>query len=269
MSCETNSNSVATRAAPQNGINRTAGKSGFAAGSTVQVSFFATASPEADSKTPKARPGKRARRRKVTNKSGSGKAGNGKPATQISSLNETASAKSGEKAAAKAVPTQRTIRLDQQFKPEQLSKLSVQLRLGLAAATRHMRNLDSGVTRDIGHGDPRPSDWARLDVKQFEILTRQLAKARREDGVMDLSSLKRGELVALWEFSRFEADRALRNIDHLQTPGSGIGGAAADYLVKNHKLEARFYTHLANQIEAIFPAEKIRAEYPTNTGGFS
>jgi hypothetical protein len=170
---------------------------------------------------------------------------------------------------ASALPTQRRVRLGQQFKPQELDKLSVQLRLGLAAATRHVRSLDSGNSRDIGHGDPRPSDWARLDVRQFEILTKQLAKARREDGIMDMSSLKRGELVELWEFSRFEADRALRNIDNLQTPGNGIGGASADYLVQNHKLEARFFTHLANQIEAIFPTENIQAEYPTGTGGFS
>jgi len=266
---------VATRAAPKNGISRAGSKNGFTTGSTVQVSFFGMPSPEADGKTPMAKTGKRARRRKVTKP---GKTGNGKPTTQVSFVkDEPASTQtSGKKAAteaagqpAKSGPTQRQVRLGQQFKPEQLSKLSVQLRLGLAAATRHVRILDSGAARDIGHGDPRPSDWARLDVRQFEILTRQLSKARREDGVMDLSSLKGGELVELWEFSRFEADRALRNIDHLQTPGTGIGGASAQYLVKNHKLEARFYTHLANQIESIFPAENIQAEYPTGTGGIS
>jgi hypothetical protein len=295
VSCETTPIAVATRVAPKNGISRAGSKNGFTAGSTPQVSFFTPAGDgqsgsskttltmkrKASKKTPartrRAKARKRMPRRgdrRKTAKSGQSRV-KGESTAQGASV-ETPGAKQATKPrdivaspATGTAPSQRRAILGQAFSPDELRKLSVQLRFGLAAATRHVRALSSGTARDIGHGDPRPADWARLDVKQFEFLTNQLAKARRGEGVLDLSSLKRGELVDLWEFLRFEADRALRNIDHLQTPGGPIRGASADYLSQNHKLEARFYTHLANQIEAIFPAENIQAEYPTGTGGFS
>ena len=59
----------------------------------------------------------------------------------------------------------------------------------------------------------------------------------------------------LWEFSRFEADRALRNIDHLQSGLSHLKGPTADYLAERHRLEARFYTFLAGQLEPLVTPE--------------
>jgi hypothetical protein len=286
VSCETTPTAVATCAAPKNGISRTGSKNGFTTGSTPQVSFFAIAGGAANGKSAPEPAGRKTtaaggsrrvksrkqtgrRKRRKTQKSGQSGPKKKTPAQGSFFQTDPASAETARQPQPSGgTPTRRRIILGKDFNPEALSKLSVQLRLGLAAATRHVRALDRGVSRDIGYGDPRPSDWARLDVRQFEFLTNQLTKARRGDGVIDLSSLKREELVELWEFLRFEADRALRNIDHLQTPGGPIQGATADYLAQNHKLEARFYTHLAKQIEAIFPAENIQAEYPTGTGGF-
>jgi hypothetical protein len=301
VSCETNSTSVASRAAPKNGISRTGSKNGYAAGSTPQVSFFVIAGDAANGRNGKSAPqpagrkttaaagprrvksGKQTGRRKRRKAQKRGASGPQKKTSARVSFFQTdpASAETAKQLQPASVPKAKTsggtstrcrIILGKDFSPKEMGKLSVQLRLGLAAATRHLRALDRGASRDTGHGDPRPADWARLDRRQFEFLTNQVSKARRargrgKQGYLDLSSLKRGELVELWEFLRFEADRALRNVDHLQTPGSGIGGAAADYLAHNHKLEARFYTHLANQIEAIFPAENIQAKYPTGTGG--
>ncbi|MFC1975326.1 hypothetical protein ACFLXQ_02885 [Chloroflexota bacterium] len=274
MSCETISTAVATRAAPKNGLSRTGSKNGFIAGSTPQVSFFVIAEngqTQLDKTTSTAngkavsQPAAGTRRTKV-GKQTVRRRGRRK-ATKSDRPGTNGKSSALEAKVTEAVPTQRRASLGQAFSPDELSKLSVQLRFGLAAANRHVRTLGRGGSRDIGHGDPRPSDWARLDVKQFEFLTNQLAIARRGDGVIDLASLKRGELVDLWEFLRFEADRALRNIDHLQTPGGPIRGETADYLAQNHKLEARFFTHLANQIETLFPAENIQAEYPTGPGG--
>jgi hypothetical protein len=293
VSCEITPTTVATRAAPKNGISRTGSKNGFTAGSTPQVSFFTLAGGAANDKsapTPAGRKttaaggsgqvksGKQTGRRKRRKTQKSGQSGPKKktsaqgPFFQTQTVAPSPPASTAKAKSPAGTPARRRIILGKDFSPKEMSKLSVQLRLGLAAATRHLRALDRGASRDTGHGDPRPADWARLDRKQFEILTKQLTKARRaqnrgKQGYLDFSSLERDELVELWEFLRFEADRALRNIDHLQIPGSGIGGAAADYLVQNHKLEARFFTYLANQIETIFPAENIQAKYPSGPGG--
>jgi hypothetical protein len=148
-----------------------------------------------------------------------------------------------------------------------LQRLSVQLRLGAAAVARHIRELNSGAPRGLGHRDPRPLDWAQLDQAQYRFLVDQLAEARRSQGNLDLTGLKSDQLVELWRFARFEADRAHRNIDHLAVPGNPVrpigakeaDSPTADYLTAGHKLEARFYTFLAGEIETMVPVSRLHA----------
>ncbi len=115
----------------------------------------------------------------------------------------------------------------------------------------------AGLRRGIGHGDPRPLDWIEADHQNFEFLVQQLSEARRGRGYLDLSSLRKPQLLDLWEFCRFESDRAGRNIDHLNVPGGPIQGPTAQYLANNHKLESRFFTYIATQIERIVPGEEL------------
>jgi hypothetical protein len=96
-----------------------------------------------------------------------------------------------------------------------------------------------------------------LDQQQYDFLIDQLRRARRGHGYIDTKSLQRNELVELWEFAAFEADRAHRNIDHLTGGLSHLKGATASYLVKGHRLEARFYTFLVGQLETIIPPEVL------------
>jgi hypothetical protein len=156
------------------------------------------------------------------------------------------------------LPSQRQIQLARDFSPEELQQLSVRLKLGGAATRRQVGWLKAGADRGIGHSDPRPLDWARLDLQQYEFLTDQVDRARRGKGYLDTSSLKGKRLRELGEFARFEADRALRNIDHLQAGLSHLRGATADYMTDKHRLEARFYTFLAEQVEAVIALEKQR-----------
>lgn len=158
-----------------------------------------------------------------------------------------------------SLPTQRQIRLTNDFSAEELQTISVQLRLGAAAVSRQIRELNDGVSRGIGHSDPRPLDWARSDRKNYEFLVDQLDEARRGRGYLDTTGLSKADLVDLWDFARFEADRAMRNIDHLQSGLSHLKGSTADYLADRHKLEARFYTFLAGQLETVVPPEEIEA----------
>jgi len=138
----------------------------------------------------------------------------------------------------------------------------VKLHLGAAATGRHVSELNSGRTRGIGHSDPRPLDWARSDQQQYEFLIDQLRRARRGRGYIDLKSLKKEDLVEMWEFARFEADRAHRNIDHLTSGLSHLKGPTAGYLAAGHRLEARFYSFLAGRLETILPAEtRIRQDW--------
>jgi hypothetical protein len=145
----------------------------------------------------------------------------------------------------------------QDFTPAELQTISIQLRLGTADSSRRLREAGLGISRGIGHGDPRPLDWVESDRKNFQFLVAQLTEARRGRGILDLSALNKHEVVDLWEFCRFEADRARRNIDHLSVPGGSIGGPTAAYLIGNHKLEARFFSHIAANIEKIVPAEEL------------
>ena len=137
--------------------------------------------------------------------------------------------------------------------------MSVQLRLGAAAVSRQIRELNGSASRGIGHSDPRPLDWARSDRKNTEFLVNQLAEIRRGQGYLDTRTLSKAELVDLWDFARFEADRAMRNIDHLQAGLSHLKGPTAEYLTGRHQLEARFYSFLAGQVEPMIPSEKIEA----------
>jgi hypothetical protein len=91
-------------------------------------------------------------------------------------------------------------------------------------------------------------------------LVNQLVEARRGSGYLDTSSLSKKQLIDLWEFARFEIDRANRNIDHFNVPGGPIGGETAEYLVGKHKLEVRFFNLVATQIERMVPAEELDAE---------
>jgi hypothetical protein len=155
------------------------------------------------------------------------------------------------------LPTQHQIRIVDDFTSEELQRMSVQLALGGAAAARHLQELTSGSSRGIGHSDPRPADWTKADLQHFRFLSDQLAKARRGAGYLDTSTLRSNDLVDLWEFAKFEADRAQRNIDHLRSGISHLKGPTADYLAVGHQLEARFYTLLAGQLEPLISTEMI------------
>lgn len=247
MSCDTSANK-ATRAARSSGISPAGSKSGFNAGSTAQVSFFAWTGRKSGSN----RPQKRLR------KTGQ-PAGRRVQASFFERAQDSGSVPAGEMVANQAgsLPDRRQIRLSRDFTPEELDRLAVQINLGAAATARHIHELDSGRSRGIGHSDPRPLDWAQLDRQQYQFLADQLRRARRGDGYIDTTSLKKKELVELWEFARFEADRAHRNIDHLTSGLSHLKGPTADYLAGGHKLEARFYSFLADQLETIVPAEAL------------
>jgi hypothetical protein len=160
---------------------------------------------------------------------------------------------------AEPLPTQRQIRISGAFSDEELQTLSLQLRLGAAAVARRLRELNSGVSHGIGHSDPRPIDWARADQKNYQFLVAALDQARPGRGALDTGPLRNNELVDLWEFASFEADRAMRNIDHLTSGLSHLQGPTAEYLAGGHMLGARFYSFLADQLEPMLTPEMIDA----------
>ncbi len=239
MSCQAVSEGVVKGAARKSGVSATAGKSGFTAGSTNQVGFFALQQKISARMKQKPSPEKKARKTTVVK-------------SQKTALKSN-----------RPLPAQGKINLSDQFTEEELQRLSVQVRLGEAATARHIRELTGGVPRGLGHRDPRPLDWAYLDQTQYRFLAGQL----HGDGKLDLTGLKPNQVVELWRFARFEADRAHRNIDHLAAPGNPtrpVGSQAADsptadYLTAGHKLEARFYTLLAGEIEARVPVSRLHA----------
>lgn len=238
MSCEKNSNKVAS-AAGRSGINPTDSKRGFTAGSTVQLSFFAP--------TGRGRVAKRRQRRDDPSER----------TAQVPFFEREQPADVPQPAPAGALPTRRQIYIRGDFTPAELTKLTVQLRLGEAAAARQVRELSRGQARGTGHSDPRPLDWAQADQQQYRFLSEQVRRARWGRGHIDTSALKKGELAELWAFARFEADRAQRNIDHLTSGLSHLKGPTADYLTGGHKLEARFYNFLADQLEQIVPEDSL------------
>ncbi len=135
------------------------------------------------------------------------------------------------------------------FSQEELARMKTLTLLGSAAVGRQLQLLKAGVSRGIGHSDPRPEDWLEQDRQNFRFLSRQLTAGARNGAALETTGLNEAELVDLWEFSRFEADRALRNIDHLQSGWSHLKGETAAYMTRDHRLEARFYTWLANHLE--------------------
>jgi hypothetical protein len=279
MSCSTGQNKVAQIAA-KNGISPTGSKNGYVTGSTSQVATFASSGeqkPAGPKRTAKEKAAATGKKPSTTKK---GSTANKKSATkpkQKRAVEQSQSAASnpGKTPGAQAsffetyqaevqdsepLLTQRQIKVSNEFTPDELQTISVQLRLGTAAAARHIRELESGTRRGIGYSDPRLLDWARLDQQNFQFLIDQVAKARRNGGYIDTSSLKQDELFDLWEFSKFEADRAHRNIDHLFSGGSHLKGPTAEYTAKQHKLDARFYTFLADRLEPMITPEMV-AEY--------
>ena len=127
--------------------------------------------------------------------------------------------------------------------------MSIQLRLGAAAAARQVQMLAGETSRGVGHDDPRPLDWAQADRQQYQFLADQLAAGDKTRRGVDFSKLKNQQLTELWAFARFEADRAERNIDHLTAGLSHLKAQTANYLTERHRLEARFYGYLAGELE--------------------
>lgn len=252
MSCSSSSNLIG-RVAGRLGISWLNSKSGYTSGSTTQVSFF---DPQPAAKLTKKRPSKKSQACKTEASSANG---------QVSFFDKGQIGANREQPPSKAaarqppLPTRRQIKLTQDFSGEELQTMSIQLRFGAAAVSRYIRELNSGATRGIGHSDPRPLDWARSDRKNYEFLVNQLNEARRGRGYLDTTALSKAELVDLWEFARFEADRAMRNIDHLQFGLSHLKGPTAEYLTERHRLEARFYSYMAGQVEMMIPRDKIEA----------
>ena len=178
-------------------------------------------------------------------------------------LGATASTKGGnsttkKKEAAKP-PTPNPARLIKlpAFSPKELDSLYVQLSLAQAALRRHLKARQEGFDPGPLHREPRPPDWARLDLRQYDFLARQLKAARQGKKQIDTSGLSKQGLSDLWAFAGYEAERAQRRIDQLQIPGGPIGPPTSDYLVKKHKLEAQFHSALAAGIEQMMPIRKL------------
>ena len=148
------------------------------------------------------------------------------------------------------------INLADYFSEAELGQIGVQLRLGAAAVERHLRERRAGLPHSADQSDPRPPDWARLDRWQYRWLVEQL---RQNQGVIETGSLKPRQLTELWAFCRFEGERALRNLDRFTTPGDSISGPTAAYLADNQRLLARFYHHLAGQVEPLLSGEAKEA----------
>lgn len=142
------------------------------------------------------------------------------------------------------------ITLADEFSQTELGQIRVELRLGAAAVERHLRERRAGLPHSVDQRDPRPPDWARLDRRHYRWLAEQVRQ-----GVVEAGSLKPKQLTELWAFCRFEGERALRNLDRFTTPGDSISGPTAAYLADNQRLLARFYQHLAGQIEPFIPPE--------------
>ena len=242
MSCET-STKQASRASRLNGI--TSGSSRSALVPSVQ----ATLSPNGTGKKSPAGTAKKSRKRIK----------NGKVSDHAQALISDGQTEAKEKTEEK-LPSNREIKISAAFTPDELQDMTIQLRLQAAAIERHLSGSNSSL-RQAGRDDPRPTDWLRLDRKQVNFLADQLVQARRGKGAIDTTSLNRHQLKELWEFSRFEADRALRIIDHLTTTSTQYGGPESpttEYLIGKHRLAARFFTHLADQVEPILRANKIQ-----------
>ena len=141
------------------------------------------------------------------------------------------------------------IDLSKAFKAEELQQISVQLALGGAATDRHLREVAGGTKRGIGYSDPRAGDWIEADRANYRFLSERVNLARRQNGIIETKALTDAELVDLYEFSQYEADRAQRSIDHLLSGWSHLKGPTAEYLTEQHRLNGRFYSFIAAQLE--------------------
>lgn len=253
MACESNATKSA-QAAAKSGISKTAGKSSFVAGSTTKVSAFHSRKTNGKERIePGLQKEGNKKRARVSKKKTIAKKGKNAQSSFFAKKSAAAAADSDSK----PLPTQWQVNVLGAFTPDELQAISIQFRFGAAAATRHVQMLGTGTSRGITHSDPRPLDWTRSDLEQYQFLINQLTGARRGRGYLDLSSLSKRQLVELWEFARFEQERANRNIDHLSTPLGPIQGPSAEYLIGKHKLEARFFNHLAAHLETLVPAEEL------------
>ncbi len=275
MSCTSNEQAV-EKAAVAAAISGIASKNGYIAGVTpaavIPLSPAPAVRPEGKRKQPHSLPKKR-RRVKKAKSSGrimdrkespatakvkrQGKAAVKKksPAGDMSKKKDGRAPKKTQQrsffATADKVKTgPRRIAMSDKFTPDELQALSVQLSYGGAAVSRAFRETRDGVDLGVSHSDPRPMDWASQDQKHFQFILGQLARVRyRGQKYIDLSALKDDELVDLYEFSQFEAERHHRNIDHLTAKLSHLKGATAEYMVSRHTLQARFHSFMADQIE--------------------
>lgn len=172
------------------------------------------------------------------------------PGQPLVALNETSSLKN-----------QRQIDISGLFTESELDSLTVQLHLNQATALRHMRSLQEKHNA-VDYSDPRHKSHVCSDYKNYGYLIQELRKAKSGRGLdqsgvgrIDTSSLSNNALVDLYEFSRFEADRVGRNIDHLKQGLSHLKGPTADYLTGKHRQEVRFYNHLAACLEPMITPE--------------
>lgn len=283
MSCTSNQQAV-EKAAIAAAISATASKNGYIAGVTpaavVPLSPAPAVRPKGKRKQPNSSPRKR---RRVKKAKGAGKtmARKESPTTaEAKKQGKVANKKqspAGDKSKKKDEPAPkktkqrpffatvdkvksgpRRIAVKDKFTPDELQALSVQLSYGGAAVSRALKETQDGVDLGVGHSDPRPMDWARQDQKHFQFILGQLARVRyRGQKHIDLSALNDDELVDLYEFSQFEAERHHRNIDHLTAGLSHLKGATTEYMVSRHTLQARFHSFMADQIEPFITLDML------------
>lgn len=153
------------------------------------------------------------------------------------------------------------IDLSRAFTTDELQQMSVQLALGGAATDRHLREVAGGVQRGIGYSDPRAADWIEADRANYRFLSERVNLARRQNGVIETQALTDAELVDLYEFSQYEAERAQRSIDHLLSGWSHLKGPTAEYLTEQHRLNGRFYRFIAAQLEPHITVEMKDAAF--------
>ncbi|MEM7344007.1 MAG: hypothetical protein AAF485_07175 [Chloroflexota bacterium] len=255
MSCATSQQTIAKTAGVGAGVSNLASKNGYTAG----VTPIATIPMEAG-RVPTSRKVKRkkkkdgnAQKRKTVAKKKDTSIQNGvtPKRTKQTPFFATAESKS-------AVTAQRRIAITDKFTQDELQALSVQLSYGAASVSRAIKEAKNRVDRGVGHSDPRPMDWAKQDQKAFRFLLNQLAQVRfRGKGYMDLSSLNNDEVVDLYEFAQFEAERHHRNIDHLTRGLSHLKEETADYMTRRHQLQAQFYTYLTDQMEPFITIDML------------
>lgn len=271
MACETNPTN-AGRAGQKAGIPSTGSKSAFVAGVAAKVSALpARLKSKVKPRTKasrKTRAGDKVKQQKKdskTKKKGASKKDATPPLKPLSpGPGQVSKAKAGQGATQMPEPQASPTRPRQQikiagaFSGQELQSLSVQFRLDAAAARKQVQALKSGVAKGMGHDDPRPADWAQSDLKNYDFIVSQIGtESKRTLGRIDVSSLSDNDLVDLWDFSRHEADQAVRFIDHLQVGGSPIKGEAASYLTGNYNLKARFCAHLAAKLEPMITPEML------------